>query len=106
MSKKYIDADALIMGLRNRAKEEWSQKTTTRWETAYDEVADEIDELAAADVRENVRGEWKHDKDDSLISGYCSNCGWESIIMETDVADMDYCPNCGAYMRGDQNETD
>ena len=45
------------------------------------------------------RGTWMHDKDDVLISGYCSCCGWESIIMETDVADMPFCPNCGADMR-------
>ena len=47
------------------------------------------------------RGTWMHDKDDVLISGYCSCCGWESIIMETDVADMPFCPNCGADMRGE-----
>lgn len=47
---------------------------------------------------ERKKGKWMHDKDDSLISGYCSRCGWESIIMETDVADMPFCPNCGAKM--------
>lgn len=50
---------------------------------------------------ERKRGKWLHDKDDTLLSGYCSRCGWESIIMETDVADMPYCPNCGADMRGE-----
>lgn len=44
------------------------------------------------------RGQWKHDKDDVIISGYCSECGWTSIICETDVAGMSYCPNCGAKM--------
>lgn len=43
-------------------------------------------------------GRWMHDKDDSLISGYCSCCGWLSIICETDVAGMPFCPNCGAKM--------
>ena len=47
-------------------------------------------------------GKWRHDKDDTLISGYCSECGWQSIILETDVADMPYCPNCGARMEAPQ----
>ena len=52
-------------------------------------------------VEERKTGKWMHDKDDELFSGYCSCCGWESVICETDVADMPYCPNCGAYMRGE-----
>lgn len=43
-------------------------------------------------------GKWMHDKDDTIITGYCSRCGWLSIIDNTDVADMPYCPNCGAKM--------
>ena len=54
---------------------------------------------------ERKKGKWIHDKDDTLLSGYCSRCGWESIIMETDVADMPYCPNCGADMRGEDDDT-
>lgn len=52
----------------------------------------------------DLKGKWLHDKDDTLLSGYCSRCGWESIIMETDVADMPYCHNCGADMRGGDDE--
>ena len=61
-------------------------------------------EMAIEALREPERatGKWMHDKDDELFSGYCSCCGWESVICETDVADMPYCPNCGAYMRGEQ----
>lgn len=53
---------------------------------------------------ERKKGKWLHDKDDTLLSGYCSCCGWESIIMETDVADMPYCPNCGSYNGGGDDE--
>ena len=38
------------------------------------------------------------------ISGKCSVCGWEAHMYEDDVVGMDYCPNCGADMRGEQNE--
>lgn len=43
-------------------------------------------------------GRWSHHYDDELVSGTCTVCGWQSMIMETDVADMPYCPNCGAQM--------
>lgn len=47
------------------------------------------------------RGKWLHDKDDLICLGYCSCCGWMSIATETEVADMPYCPNCGAKMKND-----
>lgn len=37
------------------------------------------------------------------ISGRCSACGWESHMYEDDVVGMNYCPNCGADMRGKQD---
>lgn len=43
--------------------------------------------LTAADVRQNRRGKW--------LCGYCSCCGERTVWDETD-----YCPNCGADMRG------
>lgn len=67
-------------------------------------VINDIKQLPSAQSSRK-RGKWLHDKDDVLQSGYCSCCGWESIIMETDVADMPYCPNCVAYMRGGNDGT-
>lgn len=40
------------------------------------------------------------------ISGKCSVCGREAHMYEDDVVGMNYCPNCGADMRGDKDETD
>lgn len=54
--------------------------------------------LPPTDVKIVKHGYWNHDCDDELVSGTCSVCGWQSIIMETDVADMPYCPNCGSKM--------
>ena len=54
-----------------------------------------IDTEPTADVRENVRGEWKKRKDKPLQNWYqCSNCG--AICGETPK----YCSECGADMRG------
>lgn len=47
------------------------------------------------DVRENVKGEWLHKKitDDYHVTGQCSNCHERRRI-------DNFCPNCGADMRG------
>lgn len=59
-----------------------------------------IDTEPTADVRENVRGEWE----DAVVgtsTGYtyhekrCSICG------HSEVLPMNFCPNCGADMRGE-----
>lgn len=49
------------------------------------------------------QGEWI-EVDDSLISCKCSICGWESHMHEDDVYGMPYCPNCGAKMKGADDE--
>lgn len=64
----------------------------------------ELDEIPSADVRENVRGEWKHEtkhyKDDEqefyYIETTCSNCG---INASKPWQQTNYCWNCGADMR-------
>lgn len=66
------------------------------------EIRKSLKDLPSAQP-ERKKGKWLHDKDDTLLSGYCSCCGWESIIMETDVADMPYCPNCGSYNGGGES---
>lgn len=56
-----------------------------------------------SDVRENVRGEWRTTYLDHVAMWerpkilYCSVCN-QCIAYPTN-----YCPNCGAEMRGDNN---
>ena len=52
------------------------------------------------------RGEWIiPDDDESItITGRCSACGWESHLLEDDVVGMPFCPNCGARMKGADDE--
>lgn len=60
-----------------------------------------IEEQPSADVRPVVRGRWGDDD-------CCTNCGeeadynWERGIHYY----SNFCPNCGADMREEQNETD
>lgn len=60
----------------------------------------------AADVVEVVHGEWVRD-----IGSYgrikCSRCEWTKPYIEDyyeaeHLANMSYCPNCGAKMDGDK----
>ena len=57
-------------------------------------------------IAEPKRGEWI---DYTCGSGcYCSNCGWDGddIIDECIIQDFDFCPNCGADMKGADDESD
>ena len=49
------------------------------------------------------QGEWI-EVDDYFIRCKCSICGWESHKYEDDVYGMSYCPNCGARMKGTDDE--
>lgn len=63
-----------------------------------------IDALPVADVRPVVRGKWVRTYGDSRFM--CSVCkGKESVptIMGEPTV-WDYCPNCGADMRGGEAE--
>lgn len=62
-------------------------------------IAQLLDEQPTADVRENVMGRWLHKKitDDYHVTGQCSNCHERRRI-------DNFCPNCGADMRGKQHD--
>lgn len=61
---------------------------------------DGIDRIPAADVRENVHGEWKTAMLDHEAFGvrpkviYCSSC------CQATAYKTKFCPNCGARMDG------
>ena len=55
-------------------------------------------------VLDRPQGEWI-EVDDYFIRCKCSICGWESHKYEDDVYGMPYCPNCGAKMKGADDET-
>lgn len=58
-----------------------------------------IDNAPTADVRENVKGEWIFPYGDKKYKR-CSACGKTFYSIP---ATSNFCPNCGADMRGDNN---
>ena len=95
--RRYIDADKLIE-LANNTKD----KTID---------ANDIARFPTADVRENVKGRWvevvdrteMYDKEGVKTWGMlfqCNQCGFVLNAVEGHTGQYNYCPNCGADMRG------
>ena len=102
---RLIDADALIKALRleypmipmfKENQEEWGIKTE-----GY-RKAEEV--IKDAPTIEPKRGEWKRRIVDNGFNAdwVCSECGYR---VKTDFVDYNFCPNCGADMRG-ENDAD
>lgn len=93
---EYIDKQAVIDELDDK----YSLGDIGRME--HDIIVNALLYAKPADVRPMVRGRWI-EKYDDFIAGTCSACGWDSIRYEDDVIGMNYCPNCGAYMKGEND---
>ena len=86
MCKEYIEREKLP-----KRKEYWDDDFGAGW----DACLDAIDSIPAADVRPAVRGRWEYNPGDNIP--YCSEC-----MMPQD-SECNFCPNCGADMRGEQD---
>ena len=63
------------------------------------EVMAEIEYMPAADVTETVYGEWVYDRTYyEADECYCSICN--QFMTTARGVRMNYCPNCGANMKG------
>lgn len=99
---RLIDADALRAQMYHEAFE--TDSDMQRWDGGcwirYKMFENAIDNAPTIEPQ-SKRGEWVEVNDYyNRISGKCSVCGWESHMYEDDVVGMNYCPNCGADMRG------
>lgn len=90
---RYIDADKLLNTICDKGLD-------------CDALMIAISEQPTADVRENVKGEWIACEHNKWMHGTyalrCSKCnGGYHLSTEKHMGTWNYCPNCGADMRGD-----
>lgn len=91
---EYIERDAAVKAAQDGA-DEWDGGYN-RNRDMYIEAA--IDKLSAADVKPIVRGKWE-------VNHYpvaeCQVC--KHLIDISHLISINFCPNCGADMRGDDD---
>ena len=98
---RYIDADLIEYEPMCRARGNGMYEDC---ECAY---KDQIDDIPTADVRENVRATWKMIDNHGFYGIFeCTNCHHyvEQPSSSGGKACFDFCPNCGADMRGGEDE--
>lgn len=80
------------------AQPDLSSYSDKLWRAAY--------ERGKAEAR--MRGRWVEVTDGTRIWKVCDQCGEKPLWNEwrTDRCESNFCPNCGAYMRGERDETD
>ena len=95
---KYIDADELISALNETIEKHQNSDMFTRTVRAAKNMITIIKQMPSADVVEVKHGEWIDEEIDCngiFVITYCSECK-EQCDYRTD-----FCPNCGADMRGE-----
>jgi len=102
MAKRYIDADALEKFIRDtRAKmkpENYNSADAFHtMDGALLNMEQMVHALPAADVRENVKGEWIERRNGQYE---CSVCGETFCIPYID--NKNFCMSCGADMREEE----
>ena len=111
---KYIDVDVFIKSFREALPGLKAQvdPDLTPKACAYlrggEAIIEDLTKFPAADVAPVRRGRWEKSEDDyySLSLVKCSVCHEEWCFeIDDDVKDLNYnyCPNCGAYMMGENN---
>lgn len=102
---RYIDADKLIDNIKLAELPVISRSVLTECL---------IPNQPTADVRENVKGRWvevvdrteMYDKEGVKTWGMlfqCNQCGFVLNAIEGHTGQYNYCPNCGAQMKGDND---
>lgn len=100
---KLINAEDLRNAMYHEAFEKESKMQ--KWESGcwirYKLFENVLDAMPSADVRENIHGEWIMLTDGMNFYAYeCSVCHKVCAYYSQENSKYDFCPNCGADMRG------
>ena len=99
MIKRYIEANALLEILKR--DEEYNADIPERADGIRDAIIDVL-EAPTADVVERKRGRWMFSSDDA--EWVCTVCQYKIYGRPYQghylIIPYNYCPNCGAYMKG------
>ena len=101
---EYIEREAAIAKCREIVACKWNHiASPISWADAYEQFAEDIEEIQTADVAPVRHGQWE--KQSGLYS--CSECGRTCPYdVQADVIEYwvcNYCPNCGSKMDGDKD---
>ena len=103
--KRLIDADALMNYIRNHDYQLVSRMGCVDKGMFTDGIEHGINIQPTVDAVEVVHGEWSTIEDDytGLVALQCSVCNQEYWFEdEPPIKIYNYCPNCGANMRGSE----
>ena len=106
---EYIEREALMRRIKEIHCAECDSYHGVRCRACWvDDTLDYIDSEPAADVAPVVHGRWIHSRYDDCSEQFelvkCSQCNHEAYAMALYVRGGNYCPNCGAKMRGINDE--
>lgn len=60
-----------------------------------------VDDMPVEDVKPVLHGEWVENPDETFASTFhCSECGEYPLFYDNEYCFSNFCPNCGADMRG------
>ena len=96
---RLIDGDALKQEFEDLAAIQWNKDTCTTCARAFKESAERVEDAKTVDAVERKKGKWRvvSRQTDSFTAYRCSECN-ELVYGKTN-----YCPRCGADMRGENN---
>lgn len=95
--KEYIELETVKRHIRHLIQDPWNhQAAPASWADAYRQMIDILDDEPAADVRPVKRGEWGSD----MSTAKCEHCGHAFPAF---MRLYNYCPNCGADMRPEED---
>ena len=90
---EYIERESVLAKCREIAACEWNHRASpVSWADAYEQFAEDVEEIPSSDVAPVRNGRWMNK---GSLSCRCSECGCKSN------KETQWCPNCGAKMDGD-----